>query len=80
MAKVKIYGKESCGYCQQAKMYFGGLDVELDYEEVSEEKIAELVKETGIDTVPQIYIDGKFIGGWITTKGLIESGKLDKLL
>lgn len=80
MAKVKIYGKDSCSYCQQAKMYFSNLGVDFDYEEISEDKVLELSKETGIETVPQIFIDGKFIGGWITTKGLIESGELDKSL
>lgn len=80
MTKVKIYGKKICSYCQDAKEYFSKIDVDLDYEEVADTKIKELERDTGIDTVPQIFINEKFIGGWVTTKELIRTGELDKLL
>ena len=71
---------ETCSYCQEAKKWFNEKGFEFEYEEVNDEKINELEKETGIDTVPQIFINDKFIGGWITTQKLIENGELDKLL
>ena len=39
--------------------------------------------KVGISSFPlgaSLYIDGKFIGGWVTTKKLIDSGELLKLL
>ncbi|MCB9358442.1 glutaredoxin [Candidatus Woesearchaeota archaeon] len=80
MAKVKIYGKKICSYCQDAKRWFSDEGIAFEYEDISDEKLSELQKETGIDTVPQIFINGAFIGGWVKTMELIENGELMKLL
>lgn len=68
--KVKVYSKENCSYCTRAKMLL--LSKDIDYEEhvvdtTSQSDIDKVKKELGIDnfkTVPQISIDGKYIGGY----------------
>lgn len=80
MAKVKIYGRSICTYCVTAKDYFKSIDADFEYIIASDDDLVELEKQTGIDTIPQIFIDDKFIGGWVTTKKLIDSGELAKLL
>lgn len=68
--KVKIYSKENCDYCVKAKMLLKSKGI--NYEEYSvdiksTEDIERVKKELKIDdfkTVPQISIDGKYIGGY----------------
>ena len=60
-----IYGKDDCPYCQLAKVELTLRNI--DYEYISLTDINKTVSEvTGRDvyTVPQIYIDGQYIGGY----------------
>tara|TARA_B100000902_G_scaffold380960_1_gene416898 strand:+ start:125 stop:2779 length:2655 start_codon:yes stop_codon:yes gene_type:complete len=78
--EIKIYSKDNCKYCKLAKMLLN--NHELDYEEVilnEEDKIADLIKED-VNTVPQIYLDGKRIGGYDEIKVYLQpSYDFDKL-
>lgn len=80
MAKITVYGMQLCSYCQDAKAYFAQEKLPFEYIEVDEPKIKDLEAKTGIDTVPQIFVNDTFVGGWITTKEKIESGDFAKLL
>ena len=80
MVKVKIYGMKLCSYCTYARDWFAENKIDFEYIEANQEVIDNLEKTTGIDTVPQIFINDKFIGGWIKTKEMIDSGELQKLL
>ena len=83
MAKVEIYTKATCGFCHRAKML-------LDMKKVAYDEIpvdhggaakAEMVERAGgRTTVPQIFIDGKHIGGCDALMTLEQDGKLDALL
>ena len=60
-----IYGKDDCPYCQLAKVELTLRNI--DYEYISLTDINKTVSEvTGRDvyTVPQIYINGQYIGGY----------------
>jgi len=75
---VKIYSTKFCYYCVVAKKM---LDKEgIPYEEIdisdTPEVRSELVKETGEWTVPQIFVDGKYIGQDDELRELIRSGSL----
>ena len=82
MAKVQIYRTSYCPYCDMAERLFNQLGVEVQKIDVTEdpEERARLVKETGQRTVPQIFIDGKAIGGFSDANALYQKGDLQKLL
>ncbi len=77
-SKIKIYSTRSCPYCVKAKSYF--TERELKYEEIDltdkPAEIEELKNSTGHRTVPQIFVDDKFIGGYSDMMEKIESGEL----
>jgi glutaredoxin 3 len=82
MAKIEIYTTPFCGYCARAK---GLLDKKgAAYEEmdvmVDDKKRAEMRQRTKRSTVPQIFINGQYIGGSDELAALERAGKLDTLL
>ena len=82
MKQVKIYSKNYCPYCQRAKALFdqkGVTYTEINLEGKRDELMA-LIKETGMRTVPQIYIGDEFIGGFSELSELDKKGLLDSKL
>lgn len=80
---VEIYTKMFCGYCMRAKRLLGSKSV--DYTEyditMGGEKRAEMLqRKPDARTVPQIFIDGRAIGGSDELAALEREGKLDALL
>ncbi|KAK3038267.1 hypothetical protein RJ639_029855 [Escallonia herrerae] len=82
---IVIFSKSYCPYCRKAKAVFKELEkaphvVELDERDDGwniQDALAEVV---GRRTVPQVFIDGKHIGGSDDTVEAYESGELAKLL
>ncbi|MCJ8278186.1 MAG: glutaredoxin [Bdellovibrionales bacterium] len=62
---IKLYVKDYCPYCKAVMNYLDGKNIAYTKVEVSDkpEIYAKLKQETGHQTVPQVFIDGKFIGG-----------------
>ena len=75
--KVEIYTTPYCPYCHAAKNFLKSKKIEFVEIDASEEVIRrELVKITGgRETVPQIFSDGKLIGGYDDLVQLYRSGK-----
>ena len=83
MARVEIYTKFLCPYCARAKRLLEEKGVDYEETEVSMggAKKAEMVQRAGgRTTVPQIFIDGRHIGGSDDLAALEREGKLDPLL
>jgi glutaredoxin 3 len=83
MARVEIYTKFFCPYCSRAKKLLADKGVEFEEYEVSMggEKRAEMMQRSdGRHTVPQIFIDGRHIGGSDDLAALEREGRLDPLL
>jgi glutaredoxin 3 len=83
MAKVEIYTKAFCPYCFRAKHLLDGKDVEYEEFDISMggPKRQEMIQRAnGRTTVPQIFIDGKHIGGSDDLAALERQGGLDPLL
>lgn len=83
MARVEIYTKFLCSYCFRAKRLLD--DKGAAYEEhditMGGERRAEMIQRAnGRTTVPQIFIDGRHIGGSDDLAALDRDGKLDPLL
>ncbi len=83
MAKVEIYSTDYCPYCTRAKDLLtrkGAEYTEYDVTHDDEGRIKLVEKAGGRRTVPQIFIDGKHIGGFDDLSALDKEGKLDELL
>ena len=82
IADVKVYTTSSCAYCVRAKALLTKRNVPFEEVDVTSDpgKRAWLVSETSMRTVPQIFIEGKPIGGSDELHALDRSGELEKLL
>lgn len=83
MAKVEIYTKFLCPYCTRAKSLLASKGVEvIEYDiTMGGEKRAEMLQRApGRTTVPQIFINGRHIGGSDDLAALDRAGGLDPLL
>ena len=81
-SKITIYSKSTCPACDLAKKIL--TDKKADFEEIvlddKPEEYQELKKKTGWQTVPQIFIDGKMIGGCSDLLDLDKKNKLDGMI
>ena len=70
MAKIIVYTTDSCPYCDAAKSLLNSLS--MSFEEINitndDEKRVALVSKTGHRTLPQIFIDDEFVGGYMELK------------
>jgi glutaredoxin 3 len=81
--QVEIYTKWTCGYCSRAKALLDSKNIAYTEYDVTSDaaKRAEMVERVpGAQTVPQIIIGGKPIGGCDDLSALDRAGKLDSLL
>ncbi len=83
MAKVELYTTTFCPYCVRAKSLLKskGVDfIEIDVTDDAElrQKMVEL--SGGRRTVPEIFINGKIVGGYDELKALNDAGELDSML
>jgi glutaredoxin 3 len=83
MAHVTIYTRPFCGYCARALKTLN--DKGADFTEIEagmDPKLRqEMIEKSGGETTfPQIFVDGKHIGGSDDMMALERSGRLDALL
>ena len=80
--RVQVYTTVSCGYCVRAKQLLSRLSIKYDEIDVTRDhdKRDWLVGATGQRTVPQIFIDGRAIGGFTELAALERAGGLQTLL
>jgi glutaredoxin 3 len=82
MAKIEMYTTPFCGYCARAKSLLekkGAAYEEVDVM-MDEKKRTEMRERAKRTTVPQIFINGQYIGGSDELAALEQAGKLDVLL
>jgi len=82
-AKVKVYSTTLCPYCVRAKSLLerkGIAFTEINLDQEAPEVKVKLMQETRHRTVPQIFINNEFIGGFDQLYALEKAGKLDELL
>ena len=83
MAVVEIYTKAFCGYCWRARdlLESKGVAFEEHVIDGGGPKREEMIQRAnGRTTVPQIFIDGRHIGGCTDLVALERDGKLAELL
>ncbi|KAL0440990.1 UNVERIFIED_CONTAM: Glutaredoxin-C1 [Sesamum radiatum] len=82
---VVVFSKTYCGYCNKVKQLFSQLKVtyeviELDEESDGDEVQTALAEWTGQRTVPNVFINGKHIGGSDAVVAKHQQGELVSLL
>lgn len=83
MAQIEIYTGFLCGYCVAAKRLLrrkGAAFAEIKVGFRPARRAAMMERAGGRHSVPQIFIDGRHIGGCDDLHALDAAGKLDRLL
>lgn len=82
MPKVEIYTQPWCPYCSRAVALLEGKGVafqEIDAPHGSMER-KQAIARSGQNTMPQVFIDGRSVGGCDDLLALERAGKLDPML
>lgn len=82
MPEVVMYCTDVCPYCQRAERLLKSKGVQIKKIRVDEDrgKLKEMIQRTGRNTVPQIYIGKKHVGGFDDLSELDIMDELDELL
>jgi glutaredoxin 3 len=83
VAKVEVYTTTYCPFCTRAKILLKSKGVAFDEIDVTDDDAlrAKMIEMSGgRRTVPEIFINGRIVGGFDELKSLSDSGKLDSLL
>ena len=83
MARVEIYTKAYCPYCTRALRLLADKGVEPEEHDITmggSRRAEMLERANGRTTVPQVFIDGRHIGGSDDLAALDRRGGLDPLL
>jgi len=83
LAKVEVYTTTFCPFCVRAKSLLKQKGVafeEIDVGADPELRDAMIERAGGRPTVPEIFINGRIIGGYDDLKALDDAGGLDPLL
>lgn len=72
--KIEVYGTQYCPYCDAAKQLLTQKNRPFEYIDLTDNADLrnDLVEKYNYRTVPMIFIDGEFIGGFteLQAKGL----------
>jgi glutaredoxin 3 len=82
-ARVEIYTRDYCGYCTRAKALLSSKGVAFTEYSAGDdpEKRREMIQRShGGSTYPQVFINGRSVGGSDDILDLDRAGRLDALL
>ena len=83
MARIEIYTTPYCPFCVRAKALLNSKKVAFEEIDVSDDDDLreQMVKRAGgRRTVPEIFVNGRIIGGFDELRALDLKGELDPLL
>jgi glutaredoxin 3 len=82
MARVLMYCTSACPFCQSAERLLveKGASIEKVRVDLEPERRGEMMQKSGRQTVPQIWIGERHIGGCDDLYALDRKGGLDSLL
>lgn len=82
MSNVVVYTTEPCSFCAKAKGLLSARGIEFSEINLSKDPDgrAQLARETGMMSFPQVIIDGQLLGGFTEVYAAAQSGRLDELL
>ena len=74
--KAIVYGTSKCSWCDKVANMLGDNEIEVEKIDVSESKenlkSMKNVAGKSVTTVPQVIIDGKFVGGYTEVERFIN--------
>ncbi|MCB1894868.1 MAG: glutaredoxin 3 [Zoogloeaceae bacterium] len=81
-ARVRMYATATCPFCMRAEALLRrkGADIEKIRVDLDPSLRDEMIALSGRRTVPQIFIDGRHVGGCDDLYELDHAGGLDPLL
>lgn len=79
---VVIYTFSTCPYCIRAKELLKSEEISFTEIDITnkKDKLNKLKEKTNCSTVPQIFVNDKFIGGCDDIMALYKEGNLDEIL
>lgn len=79
---IEIYSKEWCPYCLKAKSLLKSRSLDYTALDITTDRKleGEMIERSHRRTVPQIFINGKSIGGYDDLSRINATGELDKIL
>jgi len=77
-SRVVLFSTASCTYCEHAKNLLGKRGVDFEEVDLSEhpELQAQLTEVTGMESYPQIVVDGEPLGGLNELRAAEKSGAM----
>jgi glutaredoxin 3 len=76
--RIKIYSRNNCSFCVQAKSLLERHGYEYEEVEVTPQNLAEFKEAAkGAMSVPQILVNDKWIGGFADLEAKEKDGKLN---
>jgi GrxC family glutaredoxin len=79
---VLMYGRDRCGFCRRARELLASKGVaftEIDVEKVEGAR-EEMQQRSGRNTVPQVFVGARHLGGFDDISALDAAGELDRIL
>lgn len=72
--EVVVYGRSTpfCSYCENIKTLLKEKDVSYEYKDISDEDVFEEYMTFKLRTVPALFIDGEYKGGFTEAKELFK--------
>ncbi len=82
MAEVVVYSKVPCPYCVQVERLLQAREIPYEKIDLTGDAagISDLSARTGMFTLPQVFVNGKLVGGYTETAAADKSGELAKLV
>jgi glutaredoxin 3 len=82
MSTVVVYTTDPCSFCARVKGLLKSRGVEFSEVNLAKDPDgrAQLVRETGMMSFPQVIVGGQLLGGYTEVQAAADSGRLDELL
>lgn len=80
--QVVIYSRPQCSYCSAAVDFLDSKNLPFEVIDITNDEVTmnALSSKTGAYTVPYIFINEQYIGGYDDMVKLFKTGKLDEML
>ncbi len=77
-----MYSTDPCSFCARVKGLLSSRGFEFAEINLAKDPVgrAELARETGMMSFPQVLVDGHLVGGYAEVKAAADDGRLDELL